>query len=264
MIEPEGNSATGGLSVDGKIMTEDGKLLVLVDVGGLGGIPEEWEAAYDRVLPVVFEPNPAEAAPLRGGISRYGNGRGLVIQKGLAAVVGPRTLRITKSVACSTTLVPNDEVLASYSISPAFDVTAVEIVECWRYDTLYRNGEVPRPDVIKVDVQGLEYDVLLGFGELLGHCLAVSLESQLYPIYRGQKLFGDIVDLLSRFGLVLRRVIPSHHFDGDIVELDALFTVDKSRESKLDATQREKLKLIHNVWGLSERQVVFGEGFFGR
>jgi FkbM family methyltransferase len=250
--------------VNGKMMTDNSKLLVLVDVGGLGGIPAEWEAVHDRVLPVVFEPNPAEAAPLRGGITRYGNGRGMVIQKGLAAVMGPRTLRITKSISCSTTLIPNTEFLATYSIAPAFNVTATEIVECSRYDVLYRDGEVPRPDVIKVDVQGLEYDVLLGFGELLGGCLGISLESQLYPLYQGQKLFGDIVDLLSRFGLVLRRITPSHHFDGDIVEIDALFTVDRSRESKLDATQREKLKLIHDVWSLSERNIVFGKDFFGR
>ncbi len=242
--------------------TDDSKLLVLVDVGGLGGIPKEWEAVYDRVLPVVFEPNPSEAAPLRAGISRYGNGRGLVIQKALAAVPGPRTLRVTKSVACSTTLVPDDEFLASYSIAPAFAVTKAETVECSRYDTLYRAGEVPRPDVLKVDVQGLEYDVLLGFGELLGDCLGICLESQLYPIYRGQKLLGDVVDLLSRFGLVLRRIVPSHHFDGDIVEIDAWFTVDRSRERRLDPIQREKLKLIHQVWDLPERNIVFGKDFF--
>ncbi|WP_419759605.1 FkbM family methyltransferase [Acidisoma sp.] len=245
-----------------KIMTDDRDFVVLVDVGGLGGIPQEWEAVHDRLTPVVFEPNPAEAAPLRGKISRYGNGQGLVIQKGLAAVSGSRTLSITKSVACSTTLTPNDEFLAGYSISEAFKVTAVEIVECSRYDTLFHNGEVPRPDVVKVDVQGLEYEVLLGFGELLSDCLGVQLESQFYPIYRDQKLFGDVIDLLSRFGLVLRKVAPSHHFDGDLVELDAWFTVDKARESKLDSVRREKMDLIHRVWGLAEREVVFGPDFF--
>jgi len=245
-------------------MTNDGQLLVLVDVGGLGGILPEWDGLSDRILPIIFEPNAAEANPLRDQIGRYGNGQGMVIQKGLAAVRGPRTLRITKSVACSTVQTPDQAALANYSIAPAFEVTATKVVECSRYDALYQNGEVPRPDVVKIDVQGLEYDVLLGFGELLSVCLAIQVESQFYQIYHGQKLFGDIIDLLSRFGLVLRRIVPSHHFDGDLVELDAWFTVDKTRERRLDETQREKLALIYQAWKLPKREAVFGENFFGK
>jgi FkbM family methyltransferase len=262
-----GRSPNSGLEkteLDAKALTEDGNLVVLVDVGGLGGIQPEWDTVAGRVLPILFEPNPAEAAPLRERIAKYGNGKGLVIQKGLAAVRGPRTLRITKSVSCSTMQIPDQEVLSGYSIGPAFDVTATQVVECSRYDVLYKIGEVPKPDVVKVDVQGLEYEVLLGFGELLGDCLGIQLEAQIYPIYQHQRLLGDIIELLSHFGLVLRKIVPSKHFDGDFVELDAWFTIDKLRESKLDTIQREKFQLIHHVWQLPNRQAVFGEGFFNR
>lgn len=44
---------------------------------------------------------------------------------------------------------------------------------------------------------GAEYDVLRGCGEIPDRVLAVEVQVHLYPLYRKQKLFGDVVDLLD-------------------------------------------------------------------
>src|SRR4051812_38963927 len=46
----------------------DEERLRLIDVGGAGGLQVKWALHADRITPVLFEPNPAEAAGLRAAI----------------------------------------------------------------------------------------------------------------------------------------------------------------------------------------------------
>ena len=226
----------------------DDERLRLVDVGGAGGLQTKWALQADRVTPIVFEPNPAEASELRPVIGRIPGGQ--VVACGLSHVEGRQTLYITDHPGCTSLLRPNDEVLQRYSIAPSFRIKQVEEVECVRYDQLYDRGEAPAPDVIKIDVQGSEYEVLLGFGSLLQTCLGIELESHFYPIYRNQKLLHDVVRLLDSFGLVLRKLEPVPHFDGDLVEVDAFFTRSRESMQTLGEVARRKFDLMRQVWEL--------------
>jgi len=226
----------------------DDERLRLIDVGGAGGLQLKWAAQADRITPIVFEPNPAEAAELREVIDRVPGGK--VIECGLAHVAGPRKLNITDHPGCTSLLQPNSKLLESCSIGSLFRVRRVVEVACVRYDQLHAKGEVPVPDVIKVDVQGTEYEVLLGFGSLLQTCLGIELESHFYPIYHDQKLLHDLVRLLNDFGLVLRDLRPVPNFDGDLVEVDAFFARSRSSMRTLGPLEQHKFALMCQVWKL--------------
>ena len=229
-------------------MLPDGRLC-LVDVGGAGGVQDKWLQAADRVMPVLFEPNPEEAARLRDSIAGQ-FGASLVIESALANTVGRRSLNITRYWGCTSMRRPDPAVLSNYRIAPLFEVARTVEVDCTRYDVLHAAGLVPAPDAIKVDVQGFEYEVLLGFGGLLQNCLGIEIETHLYPIYQGQKLLGDMVAFLADFGFVLRRLQPVPSFDGDVVEADAWFTPDIGRWRGLDLAAQAKFSLICETWGL--------------
>lgn len=235
-------------------------ILTLVDVGGLGGLGEEWLPHIDRVRAILFEPNPPEAAFARQKIAASPGG--VVIERALSNRPERRTLHVTKSLGCTSLFTPNEDFLSHYSIAPAFQITNEFEVECVRFDSLVSTGEAPLPDVIKIDVQGFEYNILEGFGGALQHCLAVKTEAHLYQIYHGQKLLHDIVDLMYRSGLTLRRLQPVKHFDGDIVEVDAWFTCSADRINTLTAIQKRKLSFIEKVWQLEERVESFGTNQF--
>lgn len=237
-------------------LTPSGRsLLVLVDVGGLGGIGSEWNPYRDRIRPVVFEPNPPEAAAIRQQISTINDG--LVVEAALSNGQQRRSLNVTKSLGCTSLLEPNVDLLSNYSVEPAFRVTHTVEVDCIRFDELMLAKGLPQPDVIKIDVQGFEFQVLEGFGDVLNSCLGVKLEAHLYPIYKGQKLLHDLVALLEGYDLVLRKVIPVDHFDGDCVEVDAWFTCGLRRSSNLDEVSRDKLALIERAWEINPRRRVF-------
>jgi Methyltransferase FkbM domain len=141
--------------------------------------------------------------------------------------------------------------LQHYNISPYFEVTGRELITCSRYDELFARGEVPAPDVIKIDVQGFEHQVLSGFGHLLDSCVSIELETHFYQLYRDQRLFGDIISLLADFDFVLRKVSPVPNFDGDIVEADVQFTKRRSEIKTYDDVKRRKFDLTcktFDVW----------------
>ena len=202
------------------------------------------------ISPVLFEPNPAEAAKIRPEIARIPGG--LVIEKALAHVAGTYKLNIANFWGCTSLLEPNHAFLEDYWINGGFEVKDVVDVECVRYDELVAAGTVPLPDAVKIDVQGFEYQVLLGFGSALDHCLAIELETHVYPIYKNQRLMHDIVELLATFGFLLRRVEPTPNFGDAVVEMNAWFTADKRRKRRLPAERREKLGAIQDVWQLSD------------
>ncbi len=220
-------------------------LVRLIDVGSAGGLEPKWHPFADRLLPGPFEPNPVAAAALR-----LANPAALIVEAALFCNNERRVLHVTRNPLCISLLPPNDDILRRYDIAPHFEKVGEVEIQCNRYDTLHRRGLVPDPDVIKIDVQGCEFEALLGFGELLENCLGIELEAHVYPLYHGQRLLHDLVGLLDRFGMTLRTVRPSPQFDGDLVEVDAFFTRSRRAARDLDPVRRRKFDLLHDVWQL--------------
>jgi FkbM family methyltransferase len=222
--------------------------ITLIDVGAMGGLQREWAMLPRYVRPVLFEPNPVEAANLRRQIASFAGAK--VIETALYNTAGSRPLYITRGPGCCSLLLPNFDVVNRYTAAPIFEVLRQVDVECKRYDQLYEAGLAPMPDVIKIDVQGAEYEVLQGFGRLLESCLGIELETHVYQLYKEQKLLCDIVKFLDSFDFSLRSLREQHNTDGDSVEFNAFFT---KRREKLPSPREgaaEKLTLIERVWGL--------------
>ncbi|SFP87758.1 methyltransferase, FkbM family [Mesorhizobium sp. NFR06] len=222
--------------------------ITLVDVGGQGGLQLKWMLRADQIKPVVFEPIPSEAAAIRQTLGRIPGSQ--VIEKALAHTAGVQKLYITADTSCSSLREPNFEVLQQYSIAPIFSVVGTQETDCVRYDDLFRMQTAPLPDVIKIDVQGFEYEVLLGFGHLLENCMAIELETHVVPIYKNQKLLCDVIDILRYFGFSLRQISKTPNFDGDAVEFDALFTKRRNSVSAFSEPAKRKFARITDVLGL--------------
>ena len=215
--------------------------LVLVDVGAAGGVDPVWAPLLPQLHCVLFEPNPEQASALSSRSYQYPSSQ--VVQAALSDRDEVRQLNVARLGGCSSLLEPDFEELARYAVAPCFEVVSTVAVSCRRYDSL---PAAPPPDMVKIDVQGLEYEVLVGFGQYLDTVLGVELESHFYPIYKGQKLISDLVSLLAGHGLRLRTLRPQSNFDRDYVEVNAYFT----REGALDEDRDRKRKLIHQVLNL--------------
>lgn len=222
--------------------------LTLVDIGAAGGVQPKWHRHRRQTRSVMFEPNPSEAARLRANPSSSRDA--LVIEQGLAATAGAYTLNLAHWPGCSSLLVSDPAVLAGYKIAPLYEPVAQVVVKCTRFDELHKAGKVPAPDVIKVDVEGYEYQVLSGFGSLLHGVLGIEAEVWFYPVFKGQKLLHDLITLLTPFDLRLRRIETVDGFEGDLVCANAYFTRGKAGRPGLTTEQQPKFALLQRIWGL--------------
>ncbi len=222
--------------------------LVFVDVGSAGGLQNKWLPYRDQIFPVLFEPNSDKAEALRDAIGGKDNGE--IVELGLFNKNGPQQLNITKHWGCTSIRVPNRATLDRYQFTDIFNVVDIKSIDCKRYDHLFETEIVPQPDAIKIDVQGCEYEVLEGFGDLLSSCIGIELETHFYQIYEGQYLLHDIVKFLELFGMRLRRLDRVPHFDGDLVEADVYFTKERTAVLNYGVSEMNKFLLLQKVWEL--------------
>lgn len=71
-------------------------------------------------------------------------------------------------------------------------------VEVIRMDEFIRKHNIETVDFLKLDVEGVNYEVLEGFGDELSRVKAVQLEGEYRQYWEGQKLYWDIEALLRR------------------------------------------------------------------
>jgi FkbM family methyltransferase len=226
--------------------------ITLVDVGAAGGVQAKWLELGDALQCVLFEPGKTAAALLKDNYGKRYPAH--VIDEALFNIDGEKLLFVTRFPQCSSLLEPCQEMLFKYKVSSCFAVTNTEMIPVRRYDSLWREGRVPFPDVIKIDVQGAELQVLEGFGALLETCVGIELETHFYRIYQNQALIGDLISYLQPFGFFLRKLEPQTSFDRDLVEANAYFT--KCRKLITNSGQDMKLQLVEHVWGLNDESPV--------
>ncbi|MEM9203116.1 MAG: FkbM family methyltransferase [Actinomycetota bacterium] len=102
--------------------------------------------------------------------------------------------------------------------------TAVEQVTVTTLDHEMATLITERPCLLKIDVQGLELDVLRGAEQLLAAVDAVFVECSFVELYEGQALISEVASFLIERGLTLRSLSGmALDESGLAIQADALF-----------------------------------------
>ncbi len=112
------------------------------------------------------------------------------------------------------------------SSAPESAYVGTETVPLRRLDALHsRHSSVGDRIFLKLDVQGYEKQALRGATETLGRVVAIESELSLVPLYTGQALLHEVVELLDTSGFALVWLEPgfSDPSAGHILQMDGLF-----------------------------------------
>jgi|SRR3989338_409923 len=89
----------------------------------------------------------------------------------------------------------------------------VERVRTSSFYSIIQERDKPTPDFISLDIQGKEYDVIQASQAIFQEALMINTEISFIPMYKGQKNFPEVHNLMSEMGFILvdLKLYDPHH-----------------------------------------------------
>lgn len=173
---------------------------VIYDIGAHSGAwAEMCQVLFGPDECVLFEPQP-DLQIEAGKRQRRLGARWRILPFGLGARNEKQTLYVTENGAASSMLAP---VQGSVPKDWGTAAVAQKEVEVLSLDSAFAQHQLPRPDLVKIDVQGYEGQVIDGGRGVLAQAERLIVEVSLRPIYQGQALLPAILQILSQCGFEL-------------------------------------------------------------
>ena len=197
-----------------------GEIGAVVDIGANRG---QFALAARRWFPDAkifsFEPLPVPAIVFR---SVLGGDPQVVLHE---VAIGPETAKAEMHLSArddSSSLLPisglQEKVFPGTKEVGRLDVDVAPL------DFFFKGESLKFPALLKLDVQGFEYDALLGCESCLGEFRWVYSECSFVELYEGQRLATDVIKWLLERGFSLQGIYNvAYDKDGRAVQGDFLF-----------------------------------------
>lgn len=194
------------------------KISVMWDIGAnIGAISLPLLFAYPKLNIDMFEPSPEVAGRL---VANFGNNpslnqRGQIFNLALSNVDGLSEFYVSSEFENSG--------LAGLGGSLNRSIYPVKL-QSYQGDTLIKAGKVQPPQLIKIDVEGFEYEVFSGLENTLRKYKPIIIfEHALYRIAERNHDKGLVIDLLQSFGYKIYRIEDGALIEARDLEKDADF-----------------------------------------
>lgn len=217
--------------------------LVYLDVSSAGNPDVGWQHLIDSGAVNAYH---IDMVDVWSREKRSGQAGITFVKAALGGQKGPATAYITRHPACSSCLRPNGRILGKYPVSEWFEVVREESVILVDYESLSRERDLPQPEIVKIDVQGLEGQVIDGMGAALDGILCLEFECQLQALYEGQETFDQLYQKLISKGFMLCDMKPQGPFEGEAIEFNAFWS--RRPENEVQRLTIELWKTANSVW----------------
>lgn len=167
-----------------------------------------------------FEPTPKPLGRLRAWAA--GETRLTLHAQALGAMAGEVLMHLSRSDDNSSLKQPTERQVVEHPSTPMIGSMMVPMA---RLDQILSPADMPRPCLLKIDVQGHELEVLRGCGVLLDRVDHVLVECSYVELYKDQALGDQLAAHLTDRSFVQAGVSHmSHGADGTLLQADLLFS----------------------------------------
>jgi FkbM family methyltransferase len=204
--------------------------VVLYDIGAAGGIEPVYRHLLNlnHFIAIGFEPDEQEIERLKQSSELQ------LYPYAIAGNPGKRNLFITNFSHCSSLYPPNQEVINEFPVAEFFKVINTKEVEVTSLDEFVKKNQVVKPDFLKIDAQGAEYEILIGGSSIADSVVGILFETHLRELYEGQGLFPSIHNLLIGLDFRCIDLKSNQHFAGEVLELNVAYVRGINYLSSID------------------------------
>lgn len=162
------------------------------------------------------------------------------------AVSGARERRVffrRKFSQASSCLEIDPQRITDYGLQALLEVEEQVELECETLQSLLAAHGIARVDFLKTDLEGLDFDVLIGSPDVTARSLVIQSELRFQPLYVGEPHFHTIAAYLTDLGFELITIrpeawkypTPNSHLtrDGRLVWADVVFFLNMDRVKRL-------------------------------
>ena len=108
---------------------------------------------------------------------------------------------------------------------PGTEVDRTSIIDIGPLNSFIDENTIAGPALLKLDVQGFEFEALLGCESILSSFEAIYCECSFVELYHGQKLAYYIIDFLKNNQFDLKGIYnSSYDKNGKAIQSDFFFT----------------------------------------
>jgi FkbM family methyltransferase len=193
----------------------------VIDVGAnVGQFAVAAAKLFGDVTVHSFEPIPAVFEQLCRNTAGLGNVK--TYSLALGDQVGTKRIQINANLVSSSMLdlaTAHLEAFVGARVVDAPEVTTSTL------DSVFEGQDLPRPLLLKLDVQGYEAHVIRGAHDTMRRCDYLLLETSFIPLYHGETPFIELAAILEKEGFQIQAVVGSLESPktGEILQVDALF-----------------------------------------
>jgi len=204
----------------------------LIDIGSSGSLDAKWTPIKDLIHLVGFDPNQEECERQNNLPSEYKSST--FLPYAVHGQDGVATLYKTKSIYCYSLLKPNKRWLDRFSFHDLFDIEGEESLSV---KAINKVDEIKHsfPDVIKIDVQGLELPILSKANDLLDSTFYVETETGFIENYIDETTFSKLDGLMQSHGFLMFDMNLDHR-------------IPRNNKFKENPTGKEQILWAEAVW----------------
>jgi FkbM family methyltransferase len=179
----------------------------LIDIGSSGALDARWNAIKELINLVGFDPNEEECERQNKLPSPYKSSK--FLPYAVHGKHGTETLYKTRSIYCYSLLKPNKPWLDRFAFHDLFDLVGEEPISVRAIDSIDELKGF-EPDVIKIDVQGLELPILSKAGHLLESAFYVETETGFTENYLGETTYSQLDQFMRSNGFLMFDINVNH------------------------------------------------------
>lgn len=206
--------------------------LGFIDVGARGGVHDMVEPLAGKTAVLGFEPDEDECARLLATKQATAPWARFALDPiALANAESTATLHLLSAATNHSLLPPNEAFTKRYDMVK-FEEVGTAKLKTATLDSILFGPRADEPfwgEFMKLDTQGTEYEILEGAtNTLTQRCVAVVTEVSFCEIYKGQKLFSEVEQLMRGHGFSFYGFMPIHTRSKKLLNKRTHITVERA------------------------------------